>query len=106
MWPRAEEEEVGHISRVQCQEKSVSVGTKEEDRDAKEGEATNARDRHQESEEMEQDRGHPKQHSQEMQSFGIEAESCSSVVVGRDNPEEKNWREKTEEEKTLELATF
>ncbi|KAJ1183766.1 hypothetical protein NDU88_000580 [Pleurodeles waltl] len=36
-WPRAEEEEVGHISRAECWEKTVSTGTKEKDGDAKEG---------------------------------------------------------------------
>ncbi|KAJ1126477.1 hypothetical protein NDU88_004884 [Pleurodeles waltl] len=35
-WPRAEEEEEGHISRAQRREKSVSAGTKEEDGDVKE----------------------------------------------------------------------
>ncbi|KAJ1193816.1 hypothetical protein NDU88_003112 [Pleurodeles waltl] len=39
--PEAEEEEVGHFSNVPCQEKEVSVRTKEEDGNAKEGVGSN-----------------------------------------------------------------
>ncbi|KAJ1201251.1 hypothetical protein NDU88_005064 [Pleurodeles waltl] len=53
-------------------------------------EATNLRGDGRQEPEMEKEGGQPKQHSQGTQSFGIEAENCSSVTVRRDNPEKKN----------------
>ncbi|KAJ1198667.1 hypothetical protein NDU88_002506 [Pleurodeles waltl] len=83
--------------RAQCRKKSVSGGIKEEDGDAKERRGHERERRsplgtggYRESLLSEDRGGQSKQHSQKTQSFGIELESCSSVAVRHDNPEEKN----------------
>ncbi|KAJ1181162.1 hypothetical protein NDU88_006372 [Pleurodeles waltl] len=88
---RAEEEEPG-IFQGRSAGKSLSASVlKRRTGTRRKEEATNTRgDRCQEPEETKKDRGQPKQYSQETRSFGIEAESCSSVAVRHDNPEEKN----------------